>query len=296
MRCRFPFSGTLESRSGPDILLYALSEALRGDPRFVPFDAPNAPGDITWFPTFHRMGEILAAIRAGQRIAIGPNVLWGNSSTPLCDATEREIAGYQNYAGIFTLSRWYSASQQKHFAQKSNHYILDYPLPRAWLDIPWKPIAPISHLVYVKGGAEEFAIATQLSKVLPRGSIAFITYGRYTRADLLREAANAKACFYVSREDHYPLAAVEIGLMGCPIISDERSCPVVSHGLTGIIAPVRERGESEPFAWTPDAAERMAVEWKAAAAMDRTAIREATIRKHSPTLCRERVAAQLGLG
>ena len=115
-------------------------------------------------------------------------------------------------------------------------------------------------------------------------------YGQFTREQLFDAARSSRVCFYVSREDHYPLTAVEIGLMGCPIVSDEKSCPVVAHGLTGIVAPVRERGESEPFAWTPDASERMAAEFEAAASLRPEEVRAATIAKHSPERCRERVA------
>jgi hypothetical protein len=84
--------------------------------------------------------------------------------------------------------------------------------------------------------------------------------------------------------------------MGCPIISDERSCPVLRHSVNGIIAAVRERGESDPFVWAKDAAERMAVEYAGACKLDRSMVRSATIAAHDPVLMRERVASQLQLG
>lgn len=295
-KCRFPFAGDLTSRSGPDVLVAALSEALRPDPRFADLNVqPWGADDIAWFPVGHWL--IKKFMAEGRPFAIGPNVLFGDSQQPGACGGERELLAYQNFAGIFTLSRWYSALQQKHFAQKSRHYILDYPLPQAWVVEDFflgGKLKSYDAIIFVKGGATEQQIAVALSCRIE--SCRLLQYGQYTRTELFALAASSRVCFYISREDHYPLAAVEIGLMGCPIISDERACPVLQHGVNGIIATVRERGESEPFAWTADAADRMAVEWKAAANMNRSAIREATIRQHSPALCRERVAAQLQLG
>jgi hypothetical protein len=292
-RCRFPFAGDLNSTSGPDVLVAAISEALRGDDRFADLNAqPWGADDVAWFPVGHHL--IAQFMREGRPFAIGPNVAFQNSQMPGCDVAERQLLLCQNFAAIFTLSRWYSALQQKHFAQKSKHFILDYPLPREWIDDGWGGDRLHDAMIFLKGGQCERAIGAELSTHFASGRS--IRYGEYNRHDLFTAARTSRTCFYISREDHYPLAAVEIALMGCPIISDEKSCPVLQHGVNGICAPVRERGESDPFAWTPDAAERLAVEWKAAAAMDRCAIREATIRKHSPSLMRERVAAQLGLG
>lgn len=305
-KCRFPFAGNLNSTSGPDVLVAAISEALRGDPRFADLnEQPRGADDIAWFPVGHHL--IAKFMREGRPFAIGPNVIFGNSQMPGACAGEPELLAYQNYAAIFTLSRWYSALQQKHFAQKTNHFILDYPLPREWTRLPWEDIADryphnfpivqqqdIDATIFMKGAEPETKIVAELMRRFPNGRV--VQYGRYNRTNLFEAARSSRACFYISREDHYPLAAVEIALMGCPIISDEKSCPVLQHGVNGICAPVRERGESEPFAWTADAAERLAVEWKAAADMDRGAIRAATIRKHAPALMRERVAAQLGLG
>jgi len=298
-RCRFPFTpaASLNSRSGPDVLVAALSEAFRGDPRFADLNdpawaaCPDRSEDVPWFPVWH---HLMAAMRGLRKpFAIGPNVLWGNSSAPLADQQERAIAGYAGYAAIFSLSRWYLASLEKHFVQRTGFHLLDYPLPDSWLKEPWETERTHDALVFVKGGLEEARIAAALGGRFH--TPIFLKYGEYRREQLFHAARSARACFYVSREDHYPLAAVEIGLMGCPIISDERACPVAAHGLTGILTPVRERGESSPFTWAPDAAERMAAEFEAAAAMRPQDVRNATIAKHSRARCRERVAAILEL-
>jgi len=274
------------------VLVAAISEALRGDVRFADLnEQPWGPDDVAWFPVGHHL--IAKFIKEGRSFAIGPNVAFQLSQQPGYDDSERAIMAYQNYAAIFTLSRWYSALQQKHYEQKSRHYILDYPLPLAWQEKPYRFVRDGSAMVFVKGGPAEHKIANELAR---RFNVLPTVYGSYTRDDLFYRSGRSRACFYVSREDHYPLAAVEIGLMGCPIISDEKSCPVIIHGVNGICAAVRERGENDPFAWTADAADRLAVEWRAATQIDRVAIRGATIRKHSPELLRERVAAQLGLG
>jgi hypothetical protein len=178
--------------------------------------------------------------------------------------------------------------------QKSRHYILDYPLPQKWLTIPIDAQNDFDAMIFLKGGAIEQTIANEIRTRIPRSVI--IQYGAYTRDQLFDAARRSKCCFYISREDHYPLAAVEITLTGCPIVSDERSCPVLRHGANGILAAVRERGESDPFVWAKDAAERMAVEYAGACKLDRSMVRAATIAAHDPALMRERVAAQLGLG
>ncbi len=298
-RCRFPFAGDLNSRSGPDVLVAALSEALRPDPRFADLnEQPWGPDDVAWFPVGHHL--IAKFMAEGRPFAIGPNVLFGHSQHPGAYGIEPQLLAYQNFAAVFTLSRWYSALQQKHFTQKSKHFILDYPLPQSWIPLANNKISErfvSSGMIFRKGGAAEQGIAVAIKMLLPANfHLTEIIYGRYSRSDLFYAAKCSPVCFYISSEDHYPLAAVEIGLMGCPIISDEKICSVVQHGITGIISAVRERGESDEFKWTDDAAERMIVEWKAATAMDRSAVREATIRKHDPALMRERVAAQLGLG
>lgn len=294
-RCRFPFGGDLNSTSGPDVLLAALSEALHGDPRFEPLACGPQPADtVAWYPTYHWANEIRAAMTRGERFAVGPNVIFSDSQQPGVGGFETALLQYPNLAASLCLSRWYAALQEKHFKAKTPVFILDYPLPQAWI---WRDAFTYTgeHLfAFIKGGAAEFAVFAALQKHFP--TMTAIHYGRYAREQLFTASQSSAACFYISREDHYPLAAVEIGLMGCPIISDEKICSVVQHGVTGIIAAVRERGESDGFRWTADAAERMAVEWKAAAQMDRGAVREATIRKHSAALMRERVAAQLGLG
>ena len=75
-RCRFPFIGPegLESRSGPTVLHAALSEALRGDARFLPLDVahgtdivegpldgePEAPAHSTVAQGRHEHGRMAA--------------------------------------------------------------------------------------------------------------------------------------------------------------------------------------------------------------------------------------------
>jgi hypothetical protein len=291
-KCRFPYAGDLSSTSGPDVLVAAITTAIRDDPRFANLnDHPWGPDDIAWYPVGHAW--IWDAMKKGQPFAVGPNVLYGSSQQPgACDG-EAQLMAYQNYAAIFTLSRWYSALQQKHFAQKSKHYILDYPNP--WLESKLVTTQDTDAFIFIKGGDAEKQVAREIrinGQIVP----VVVGYGRYTRDVLFDTARRSKVCFYISREDHYPLAAVEITLMGCPIVSDERSCPVLRHGINGIIAAVRERGESDPFVWAKDAAERMAVEYSGACKLDRAMVRAATIAAHDPALMRERVAAQLGLG
>jgi len=181
---------------------------------------------------------------------------------------------------------------RKNMVQQTNHHLVDYPLPSAWRAVDWFYKIERDALIVVKGGKEEEAIAAKLVERFPSNLV--LRYGAWTRKDLMAAAASSRACFYISREDQYPLAAVEIGLMGCPIISDERSCPVVAHRLTGIVCPVRERSHAEPFTWSADAADRMAAEFAGAVAMDRPEIRRATIERHGHAVV-DRVAAILGV-
>jgi len=291
-RCRFPFGGDLNARSGPDVLIGALSEALRADPRFVPLtdDAPGAE-EVDWHPALSP--RLIAAVRAGRRCAIGPNALYGFSQAPGAGPVERELMAFRGYTAVFALSRWYVELLRMTLAQRAGYALLDFPLPRAWAALPWTPRAAGGALVYLKGGAAERGIALALLRGHARAWL--IEYGRYARAELLDAARRAEVCYYVSREEHFGLAAVEIGLMGCPIVSDEKCCPTVSHGLTGRLAAARERDTRAPFAWAPDAAERFRAEYSAARAMDRTRIRQAVLARHDPYAAVARAAAALDL-
>lgn len=292
--CRFPFTPAagLDSTSGPTVLVAALTDALRADPRFEDINAgPLRADDVPWFPV--HSAQLVKCMREGRRVAIGPNVLFGSSQAPGACAGEKELMAYENYAAIFTLSRWYSELTRRHFTQKTNHFILDYILPAAWLRQPSCALIARDAMIYLKGGKEETRIADALRAAFP--SHVLIRYGAFTRAQLFEAARTSRACFYISREDHYPLAAVEIGLMGCPIISDERACPVVAHRLTGLVCPVRERAEDAPFTWAADSANRLAAEWPGAVVMDRAAIRGRTIARHSAPAAVERIASALKL-
>lgn len=285
-RIRFPFAGNLNSHSGPDVLVGAITEAIRNDPRFVDLNkSPWQEGDITWYPVLSQ--ALLADIHAGRQIAIGPNVLFADSQQPGAGEHERRLMAYENYAAVFTLSRWYSALQQRLFLQKRKHFVLDYPLPEQWLTRPVLKEQKQPGFVFFKGGPAEYAIVQHFVNLR---ALPVVQYGSYSRDQLFDQAGRSRVCFYVSREDHYPLAAVEIGLMGCPIISDERACPVIRHGVNGIICPVRERGEQERFAWTADAADRMLNEARGAESIPRDVVREATLTIHSAARFRDRVA------
>ena len=295
--CRFSFTPVsgLDTTSGASVAVAALSEALRGDARFRP-PAVGALGaeDIRWYPgaSTGLIGALDLDAFHG-RIAIGPQVLFANSQAPGAGAHERALMDYGGYAAIFTFSRWYQELLKLNMRQRTRHVLLDYPLPAAWLGEEWTREVVTDVLIYVKGGAEEQRIATALREAFPSSRV--LPYGGFTRAELFEAARTSRACFYISREDHYPLAAVEIGLMGCPIISDEKACPVLVHRLTGIAAPVRERDTRAPFAWAPDAAERLAAEFRAACLLDRGETRLTVVRRHDPALCVERIAAALGL-
>jgi hypothetical protein len=241
-------------------------------------------------------------------------MIFANSQAAGMGPHEDVICRYENYQAVFTLSRWYSELTRKTMKQQNCHRIIDFIAPASWLmfrgtdemrkvagattpkyEVPsrWPYMQTIERdaLIVVKGGAQEQEIGAKLAARFPSNVV--LTYGKFTRDALLDAAMSSRACFYVSREDHYPLAAVEIGLMGCPIISDERSCPVLAHRINGVVCPVRERGESSPFLWAPDAAERLAAEWSGAVTMDRGAIRQATIWRQSAPAAVERIAAAL---
>ena len=292
--CRFPFTPAagLDSTSGPTVLVAAFTDALRADPRFEDINAgPLRENDVPWFPV--HSAQLVKCLAEGRRLAIGPNVLFGSSQAPGACGGEQTLMAYENYAAIFTLSRWYSELTRKHFKQQARHFILDYILPGSWLREPHCALIKQDAMIYLKGGKEETHIADALAAAFP--SHVLVRYGAFTRAQLFEAARTSRACFYISREDHYPLAAVEIGLMGCPIISDERSCPVAAHRLTGLLTPVRERAEDAPFTWAADAAERLVAEWPGAVMMDRAAIRGRTIARHSAETAVERIASALDI-
>lgn len=291
-RCGVALGGDPNSTSGPDVLLAGLAEALRFDKRFVAVERA-APDEVIWFPTFHRMPEIIAAVMQKRPIAIGPNVLWGNSQTPNAGPHEPILANYTGFRAIFSLSRWYAESLRRNMAQQTAHHLVDFILPLAWQRLPWRDVVTRDALIFCKGGPEEAAICDRLAQRFP--SSTRLVYGQYKRADLLEAARTSRACFYVSREDHYPLAAVEIGLMGCPIVSDERACPVLAHRLTGITVPVRERCDHETFKWAPGSGDALAGAWRGALELDRTFIHEATLHRHDGRAGVERIASALGL-
>ena len=285
--------GDLDSTSGPTVLMGAFKDALAKDPRYSITGSPNPDSKVVWIPLYSHLQVLVDAIRAGRSIALGPNVVFANSQSPGAGAHEREICDYEGYKAIFWLSRWYAELGRKHFKQQTNHYILDIPMPGPWKMLKHYAEIDCDAMIYVKGGKQEKAIADRLCEIFPKHIK--ITYGGYTREALLEAARRSRACFYVSREDNYPLAAMEIGLMGCPIISDEKSCPVLIHGLTGITVPVRERGINEGLVWGDKAADDLAANWKGCLAIDRSQIRGTVIRRHSPKMTVERISGALGV-
>jgi len=134
--CRFPLrtSAGLQSTSGQAVAIAALSQAIRHDSRFALMGDGESEDDVLWFPASG--AALIAAIRQGRRVAIGPQVLYGNSRRPGADPVERELMQYENFAAIFTFSRWYSGLLGQTMRQKTGHVLLDYPLPRAWIDAP----------------------------------------------------------------------------------------------------------------------------------------------------------------
>lgn len=296
-RCLFPHAAgdMLHSTSGPSVLMASITEAVSGDRRFANIDRPAGPDDVIWYPTYMHRPQVLAAVRSGSRLAIGPNVLFSNSCAPGAAGFEAEVCAHTNYQAVFTLSRWYCELTRKAMAQQDCHYLLDFPLPAAWAALPAGGPILRDAFIYIKQASPvESAIATEIAAAFPGARV--LGYGGYKRDDLLEAARSSRACFFISHDDHYPLSAVEIGLMGCPIISDEKSCPPLVHRLTGIMTPVRERREGEPAKWASDAARRMIAEFPGALAMDRNAVREATLSRHEPSAAVERMAAALGLG
>lgn len=290
--CRFPFGGDLNARSGLDVMLGALSEALRGDPRFVPMDdRPPAADEIDWHPVLS--SRLLTNVRAGAICAIGPNVLYGHSQTPGATETEREVMACRVYAAVFTFSRWYSELLRLTMAQRARHVLLDFPLPLMWTQLPWNAPRERGAMIFLKGGEAERRLADGIASRHPDALV--IEYGHYTRDALLDAARRSAVCYYVCREEHFGIAAVEITLMGCPIISDEKACPTVAHGITGRIAPIRERDTRAPFAWAPDAAERFLDEYDAARRLDRQFIRRAVLVRHDPQSAVAKIATALHL-
>jgi hypothetical protein len=282
----------LNARSGLDVMLGALSEALREDPRFVPLtDLPPAADEIDWHPALSP--RLPADLRAGRACAIGPNVLYGWSQAPGASPVEREIMSHRRYAAIFTFSRWYSELLRLTMAQPERHVLLDFPLPRAWARAPRQDAVDRPALIYLKGGAEERRIAEQVARRHP--GAALVEYGRYERRALLDAACRSAVCYYLCREEHFGIAGVEIALTGCPIISDEKACPTVAHGTTGRLAPVRERDTRARFAWAPDAAERLLDEHDAARRMDRQLVRRAVLARHDPSSAVAKIATALNL-
>lgn len=277
------------------MLVAAFSEALSGQPWCADLNASDRqPDDVPWFPVNHRL--VLQYLDSGAPLAIGPNVIFGNSAAPGAGALERRLMAAGNVSAMFCLSRWYAELIRKTCACR-NIAILRFPIPSAWMDIPCDPSkgdgGPV--MLFVKGGAREVSVADAIIQRLRPRRVEVLRYGAYRREELIQAAQRCAACFYISREDHYPLAAIEIGLMGCPIISDERACPTVSHGITGIIVPVRERGERDPFMWAEDAPDRLASALAVAESLNRSVVRTATARGHSADVFRAQVRAVIGV-
>lgn len=293
-RCFYNHMGPsgLESKSGPTVWAAAMSLALKDDERFCPIGSGEPKtDDVLWFSVLRQ--DLLAAIEQQRRVAIGPHVLYASCLSPGSSPAEKRVMMHEDYVGIFSSSRWCLELLRLTMAQKTGFGLVDYPLPEAWLASPWQCRITRDALIYLKGRPIEAEIVKSLQARFPSHIV--IRHGRFDRPALLEAARTSRVCFYVSRIDHYPSAAVEIGLMGCPIVSDERACPVIHHRLTGLSAAVRERGAQAGFAWAPDAAERLAAEWEAAAEINRAAIRAAVARRHAPGMAVRRVAAALGL-
>ncbi len=287
---RYPFTApqSLNSTSGPDILVRAWAEALEARPDKVrDINAgPLEPGDIPWHPVWS--AALHERLAEGRPVVIGPNVIWANSRAPGAGAGEQRLLQHAEQGKVvaaFVLSRWYAELTRRRIAAPV--HLLDFPLPRTWAAITpalraesWAPF------FYVKGGAAEAAIAAELARRWPDSTT--ITYGAFRRDDLIAAARRHACCIYISREDHFPLAAVEIGLVGCPIISDEKSCSGVLHGVTGLVVPVRERSSEAEFVWDAQAAARLGAEVKAARELDRGTVARITRYRHDPSRCAAR--------
>jgi hypothetical protein len=293
--CGIPATGgNLTASSGMSVATGALAEALTsyGRGRFV---AQGQPHDMTWHWSLTR--DLLRDIDAGRAIAIGPQVTPQHCRRIPYNADEGRVLDYGNILACFAFSRWLNDLLIRKM-RAHRHVLLDFPLPAEWERWPHTAGADSDPkdcdrdaLIYIKGGATEAKIAHEIGSRFE--SHIKITYGQYERADLLAAARRCKACFYISSHDGFSLAAVEIGLMGCPIISDERACPAVAHGLTGYLAPVRERDSDSEFLWAVDASERLCEQWSAAAAIHRPFIRQAILQRHDPQRAVERIIKAL---
>lgn len=294
--CRVTLGGDLNSTSGPSVALAIMTESLREDSCFQDLDMANNKSlntdDLVWISIYWDRPKILSLIAEGRRFAIGPNVLFDYSQSPGLNDTERKIMEYDNYAAIFWQSRWYAELGRKNFRQKISHYVLSCPLPQSWINRPYSKIQDIDALIFSKGGDNELKIANQLALLFPNHKI---ISGNYKREELFEYASRSKVCFHISREDSYSIASAEINLAGCPILSDEKSSPVVRHGVTGFLVPVRERSEKEPFTWDLDSAYRLADLFDAATDLDRNIIRSATIQACSNESFRKTVKSILKL-
>lgn len=298
--CKFIFGGDSANKNvpGPSVALDAMSEALRNDPSFQDLkeeDIQNLNSDdVIWIENFWDRDKILSLIDKNVRFAIGPNVVFDYSQTPGRTDTEQKMVKYTNYEAIFWQSRWYAELGRKNFSQKVSHHILSCPIPKEWLSRTYSKAQDIDALIYRKGGDTEEKIANQIASLFPKSHI--ITYRKYKYpGELFEMSSRSKACFYISREDSFSIASLEINLTGCPIISDEKASPVVRHGITGLLVPVREQAPDEPFTWDLDSAFRLADEFDAASSLDRSLIRNATIQAGSAELFRKTVKSVLKL-
>jgi hypothetical protein len=276
--------------TGMALILGAICDAIKDDPRFALANGDLKPGELPW----HMVGGqgLMKHIALGKRVAIGTQVTPIYTPRMPWDDNEKRVLGYENYQAIFTLSRRTTHLLQNRMAQKFAHYVLDLPLPESWIlqtnGIVFHPSIPA--LIYAKSAPKDIVAALQ--KAIPDSVV--VGYKEY-KEPLWKLAQKSKVCFYLAEHENFSFAALEIALAGCPIIADEKSLPVMLHGLTGLTAAVREWTDLESFQWAPDAAERLMAEYKPALMMDRSRVRRAIIARYDRKRAVGRIAAALGL-
>ena len=199
---------------------------------------------VPWFWSTKQRADAVACAKTGRPFVEGPNVLFLQSRRPRIDVQESALLDASSCRAMFCHSPWYRDLIARHRGKASRGPIVLWPYP---IDpVPGGPL-PIEYdlLVYDKSKAAGCSrLLARLSRVFPRSIV--LRYGSYDRRALFDAAQRARACAYVTDDDHGPLALQEILLAGCPVAGVRTGAAFVEDGASGTLTPRLPQGKSAP--------------------------------------------------